>query len=135
MGKKRQGHYCIVCGRRRPNEKFSGKGHARHICRDCQKLTAEKKEEILLINKIWNTAAHMNRKNRSWLEEMKNDPRERVSKAAEAALEFWSGPHIEQYEEEPGFEPDEMLVYEEEYDADQDLQYESLMETIYDLPF
>ena len=77
----------------------------------------------------------MNRKNRSWLEEMQNDPRERVSKAAEAALEFWSDPDIEQYEEEPGFEPDETLVYEEEYDAAQDLQYESLMETIYDLPF
>lgn len=36
MGKKkRQGHYCRVCGRYRANEKFSGKGHARHICKDC----------------------------------------------------------------------------------------------------
>ncbi len=33
--KKRQGHYCRVCGRFRANEKFSGKGHARHICKDC----------------------------------------------------------------------------------------------------
>lgn len=33
--KKQQGHYCWVCGRRRANEKFSGKGHAQHICRDC----------------------------------------------------------------------------------------------------
>lgn len=29
------GHYCIICGRTRPNEKFSGKGHRRHICKDC----------------------------------------------------------------------------------------------------
>jgi hypothetical protein len=33
--KKHQGHYCHVCGRYRANEKFSGKGHARHICKDC----------------------------------------------------------------------------------------------------
>jgi len=35
------GHYCWVCGRTRANEKFSGKGHARHICRDCARLPRE----------------------------------------------------------------------------------------------
>ena len=35
--KKQPGHYCRVCGRRRANEKFSGKGHAAHICKDCAK--------------------------------------------------------------------------------------------------
>jgi len=35
--KKRQGHYCRVCRRYRANEKFSGKGHARHICKDCSR--------------------------------------------------------------------------------------------------
>jgi len=39
--KKRQkrrlpGHYCWACDRRQPNEKFSGRGHARHLCRDCE---------------------------------------------------------------------------------------------------
>jgi hypothetical protein len=38
---KLPGHYCWSCDRRRPNEKFSGKGHARHVCRDCLKLGAE----------------------------------------------------------------------------------------------
>ena len=33
--KKLPGHYCWACGCRRANEKFSGKGHARHICREC----------------------------------------------------------------------------------------------------
>jgi ribosome-binding protein aMBF1 (putative translation factor) len=32
---REKGHYCHVCGRYRANEKFSGKGHARHICKDC----------------------------------------------------------------------------------------------------
>jgi len=38
--RKLPGHYCWVCGRRRPNEKFSGRGHARHVCRECAKLGA-----------------------------------------------------------------------------------------------
>ncbi len=41
--KKYRGHFCWCCGRTRPNEKFSGRGHSRHICKECQKLG---KEEI-----------------------------------------------------------------------------------------
>ena len=33
--RKQQGHYCWRCGRRRANEKFSGKDHAKHICKEC----------------------------------------------------------------------------------------------------
>jgi DNA replicative helicase MCM subunit Mcm2 (Cdc46/Mcm family) len=29
------GHYCRICGRERANERFSGKGHAAHVCKDC----------------------------------------------------------------------------------------------------
>jgi hypothetical protein len=32
--RKLPGHYCRTCGRRRANEKFSGKGHTAHICKD-----------------------------------------------------------------------------------------------------
>ena len=35
---KRRGHYCWSCDRHRANERFSGNGHARHLCRDCSKL-------------------------------------------------------------------------------------------------
>ena len=44
MSKKRRkrragsGHYCWCCGRLRPNERFSGRGHRRHLCKDCSKL-------------------------------------------------------------------------------------------------
>ncbi|MBS4193233.1 hypothetical protein KHA94_24385 [Bacillus sp. FJAT-49705] len=37
MGKKKSGHYCKACGRTVPNEKFSGKGHRQHICKDCKR--------------------------------------------------------------------------------------------------
>ena len=40
MAKKKPGHYCKVCGCYRANEKFSGKGHAAHICKQCAKLPA-----------------------------------------------------------------------------------------------
>lgn len=42
--KKRRGHYCWCCGRTRPNEQFSGKGHKRHLCRDCAQLGGEELE-------------------------------------------------------------------------------------------
>jgi hypothetical protein len=38
--RKRRGHYCWCCGRMRPNEKFSGTGHGRHLCKDCSRLGA-----------------------------------------------------------------------------------------------
>lgn len=34
--KKPAGHYCRICGRRRAHEKFGGRGHSLHICKDCQ---------------------------------------------------------------------------------------------------
>ena len=43
---KRRGHYCWACGRHRANEKFSGKGHAKHICKECaSEKRAERKRE------------------------------------------------------------------------------------------
>lgn len=39
--KKRRGHWCWSCDRVLPNERFSGAGHARHLCRDCSRLGAE----------------------------------------------------------------------------------------------
>jgi len=37
MSKKKKrphGHYCKICGEYKANEKFSGKGHAAHICKE-----------------------------------------------------------------------------------------------------
>jgi len=40
------GCYCRLCGRERANEKFSGKGHGVHICKDCWNLPPPRKERI-----------------------------------------------------------------------------------------
>jgi hypothetical protein len=40
------GHYCRLCGRVRANERFSGRGHRDHICKDCQRLPREQRDLI-----------------------------------------------------------------------------------------
>ncbi len=53
--KKRQGHYCRICGEYKANEKFSGKGHAQHICKACMSRkkkgidTLQEKEESEIV--------------------------------------------------------------------------------------
>ena len=59
MGKKknkmkRGGHSCRICGRRRSNEKFSGKGHRNHICRDCAKLPRVERDAADQVEEIYN---------------------------------------------------------------------------------
>mgnify|MGYP000500528719 CR=1 FL=1 len=51
---KRRGHYCRICDTRRPNEKFSGKGHSTHICQDCQKLPKAERDAVDQKNEIYN---------------------------------------------------------------------------------
>ena len=47
--KKQQGHYCRICDSYKANEKFSGKGHAQHICKSCMSAIRNGKnpEDIL----------------------------------------------------------------------------------------
>ncbi|MCC3359113.1 hypothetical protein [Bacillus sp. REN16] len=33
----KRGHYCKGCGDFLPNEKFSGRGHREHLCKECKK--------------------------------------------------------------------------------------------------
>jgi len=33
-----------MCGRHRPNERFSGKGHRDHLCKDCSRLPKEQRD-------------------------------------------------------------------------------------------
>jgi UDP-N-acetylmuramyl pentapeptide synthase len=50
MGKKKRyrGHFCKVCRQILPNEKFSGKGHAAHICKKCAKKQKEQKKKMTI---------------------------------------------------------------------------------------
>jgi hypothetical protein len=50
--KKRQGHYCRICGEWKANEKFSGKGHAAHSCRECAALPLSRRNELQRIGRV-----------------------------------------------------------------------------------
>ena len=81
-------HYCKICGRRRANEKFSGSGHAAHICKDCARLPIEKRNELQTLTRIENLPFRLNREQRSWLEKKCKDKRGTVRDTAKWAYEM-----------------------------------------------
>jgi hypothetical protein len=46
-------YYCRICCRRRRNEKFSGRGHRIHICKDCQRLPREQRDRIERMDELY----------------------------------------------------------------------------------
>ncbi len=53
---KARGHYCHVCGEHKADEKFSGKGHAAHICKTCAALPINERNLMITLRKIDNMA-------------------------------------------------------------------------------
>ena len=81
--KKPQGHYCCVCGEHKANEKFSGKGHAAHICKACAALPVAERNAMQAINKIEGMAMrHISDSEVKWLRSRLNDPRPEVQQVA-----------------------------------------------------
>ena len=54
------GHWCRICGRDRPNEKFSGKGHKNHICKECSRKPKTERDEIDQTEEIFNYLHQLN---------------------------------------------------------------------------
>jgi hypothetical protein len=46
------GHFCRICGRSRPNERFSGGGHRTHVCRECRKIPFEERQAMDALTEI-----------------------------------------------------------------------------------
>lgn len=70
--KKRQGHYCWSCDRYKPNERFSGRGHARHLCRECAKLGAAElsyRQHVRNIERCLNYDGTVRRKHRNFIQQ------------------------------------------------------------------
>lgn len=87
MSKKKrshpQGHYCKVCGEYKANEKFSGKGHAAHICKACSQLSAAEQAEAMTINRLMDLPmGRLNASDRGWLENRLHDQRPEVASLA-----------------------------------------------------
>jgi hypothetical protein len=84
--KKKRGHFCWCCGRIRPNEKFSGSGHARHLCRDCSRLgkaVLDYRQDIRNLERHVTWESIIGRKRRKSFEKFLSHPDERIRKYAE----------------------------------------------------
>ena len=82
-------HYCWICDRSRANEKFSGKGHARHICKDCARLPREERDRAQALRDIQSFLSQRNISagNTSRLKQLCKSPDERVQRQAAMILE------------------------------------------------
>ena len=78
------GHWCKICNRVLPNEKFSGKGHKNHICKKCAKLPKEKLEEIDQKNEIFGylRQSNISKKNMARLKKLSTSPNEKIAELA-----------------------------------------------------
>lgn len=75
-----QGHYCKVCGEYKAHEKFSGKGHAVHICKACSRLSAAEQAEAMTINRLMDfPMGRLSASDKGWLENRLHDQRPEVA--------------------------------------------------------
>ena len=96
---KKHGHYCKICGEYKANEKFSGKGHATHICKACASLPAEKKAELETINRIQNLPPRLSVEQIRWLINRAKDRRPTVMEAAQEEYRMrFGGEELQTYE-------------------------------------
>ena len=89
MKKKRSGHYCRICGRSRPNEKFSGKGHRNHICKECARKPSADRNEIDQTEEIFSflEQSHISKKNVARLTVLADSENDEISKLDGIVLE------------------------------------------------
>lgn len=80
---KQHGHYCKVCGEYKANEKFSGKGHAAHICKACAKLSPEERSEQMTLRRLENLPYRLSQAQIAWLKTRLKDRRPAVRQMAE----------------------------------------------------
>lgn len=87
--KGRRGHWCWCCGRVRPNERFSGRSHARHLCRDCATLGTEElrfRQAARDLARCFTWEGYLRRRERKSFEAFLHHPDSRVREHAAALL-------------------------------------------------
>ena len=86
----RPGDCCWACGRWRSNEKSSGRGHARHLCRDCSKLGADElayRQALRNLERCMTWEGIIPRKRRKSFEQFLDHKDPRIRARAEEMLE------------------------------------------------
>jgi len=78
-----KGHYCKICGKYKANEKFSGRGHTTHICKDCSRLSAADKAEAITIHRLLSFPdRRLSEREKKWLKNRIHDKRPAVAALA-----------------------------------------------------
>ena len=100
------GHYCRICGRTRANERFSGKGHKKHICKECSKLSVSESDEMTIINQIYSLCLYVNlsKVNRRMLEGYLLHKSDKVRVASKEILKEFA---LFKYNDSPELDDDE----------------------------
>ena len=81
--RRSQGHYCKVCGERKSNESFSGKGHAAHICKTCSRLSPQHQAEQMTLNRLSELPMrYLSNSEVKWLKNRTSDHRPAVRELA-----------------------------------------------------
>jgi len=85
------GHYCMVCGNWLANEKFSGKGHRRHVCKACSKKPLDERNDMITLNRIYGLYNYPNlsKNNKRMLKGYLNSGSEKVREAAKAVQDHF----------------------------------------------
>lgn len=81
--KKLPGHFCKVCGMRKSNESFSGRGHAAHICKACSHLPPAQQAEEMTLRRLENLPLRrLSESEMTWLKNRTHDHRPDVKSLA-----------------------------------------------------
>lgn len=89
-----QGHYCNVCGMRKSNESFSGKGHTAHICKACSQLSPAQQAEQMTLRRLENLALRrLSESEMTWLKNRTCDHCPEVRELA-CMVYSWRLPHF-----------------------------------------
>ena len=81
--RKPHGHYCKICGERKSNESFSGKGHTAHICKICSRLSPQQQAEQMTLNRLSELPVrYLSNSEVKWLKNRTSDHRPTVRELA-----------------------------------------------------
>lgn len=83
------GRYCHIRGDYLPNERFSGKGHRRGVCKECARLPKAELFRIETISEMWGFVfdqSRISKKNRNRLKELCESDDPVVRETAELVL-------------------------------------------------
>ena len=118
--KKKHGHYCMVCGEYKANEKFSGRSHAAHICKACASLPPEQQAEMMAVTRLLNLPWRLSKEQLAWLRNRTKDRRPEVRALAQHIYEMHFPPR-ERLADEENWE-DELDVPEDVFDESEQIE-------------